>query len=144
MEFDKPNSVPSVRAVIIYLTGPLPVRLSDLPWSIPYRNGTGNSASLTGISPNLILHQAGFVVPSHATMYPFKRIFKIERCGDLLHHHFTLIPIVRDGILSVTLSISEIKSELLIFSRYLPSDVWTFLPFKGDYLNSIGSILINF
>ena len=55
----------------------------------------------------------------------------MEQNGGLLPHLFTLIRRLTDGIFSVTLSFSEIYSEILNFSEYLPFDVRTFLPYSG-------------
>ena len=77
----------------------------------------------------LILHQTGFIMPSPFTVPPFE-VFSLEQSGELLPHHFTLIPTSRDGIFSVTLSFPN-KLRILTFSECLPFDVRTFLPCSG-------------
>ncbi len=77
----------------------------------------------------LILHQTGFITPSPFTVPPFE-VFSLEQSGELLPHHFTLIPTSRDGIFSVTLSFPN-NLGILTFSECLPFDVRTFLPCSG-------------
>ena len=114
--------------VIIYLTGALPVRLSDLPWTVHKMHETGNFAShYSRIYPNLILHQTGFVMPLHK-VYPFNRYSKWNKA---VISYITFSPLSAGWRTVCFLWHSPspgLAGRSWLSQDILPLDVWTFLP----------------